>query len=320
MSTEAEMAPSASDNARRDEVLRRFLFREPTTFFEPLETEISILTGDNADHAKALLRNLEAAITVGSLPFNMVQVAVSSRHFQRIHMAERIRQLKDRQHDPTLTDEHERAALKIARERFQVEIGTEETRTQWIDAILNELGDYLAEPEFKMATDELLRQTLVMIWGAFETFVSDTIIANLNRNPKLATKLLLSDTTKRHFPQRGVAIDSLEKYDFDVGQSMGFVLFSERGLDSLPLIRDVISTLLPDDAVLNTSLKDPRLWLLWQRRNLIVHRRGVVDEQYVSKTSDKIPIGAHIEPDRYNLDDYLIFVRDICVLLIKATF
>ena len=46
-------------------------------------------------------------------------------------------------------------------------------------------------------------------------------------------------------------------------------------------------------------LADRRLWDLCQKRNLIVHRRGLIDQQYLKSMGDDSPIGAElwITPD-----------------------
>jgi hypothetical protein len=57
-------------------------------------------------------------------------------------------------------------------------------------------------------------------------------------------------------------------------------------------------------------LDTPDLYLLNKRRNLIVHRRSIVDIQYKNSTSDSLNVGdeLYIKPD--DLDRYLAVVRD----------
>ena len=41
-------------------------------------------------------------------------------------------------------------------------------------------------------------------------------------------------------------------------------------------------------------LKGPRLRLLYKRRNLFVHRRGIVDKRYLEETSDAAKEGSRL--------------------------
>ena len=50
---------------------------------------------------------------------------------------------------------------------------------------------------------------------------------------------------------------------------------------------DIYSALFPKAVELHMVLADPRLRNLHQKRNLIVHKRGIVDQQYLESTGDK---------------------------------
>ena len=76
--------------------------------------------------------------------------------------------------------------------------------------------------------------------------------------------------------------------------SLGNLLLSDRHLDSLPVVKDVLGVIFPSDSELRRVLGSPDLWLLWQRRRLIVHRRGLIDASYLAKTSDAGTIGSRL--------------------------
>ncbi len=157
-----------------------------------------------------------------------------------------------------------------------------------------------------------------MIWGAFEVFVGDITVQILNSDPQLAALLLTNDTTKRHFPHKGIPIESLADHGFDVGKAMGSLLFGERQLDSLSLIKDIFSVLAPTNSELQKLLGSPALWILWQRRHLIVHHRGIIDKAYLAKTPDKMALGTQLELDGDYIDDAFILIRDVSIELLKA--
>ncbi len=132
-----------------------------------------------------------------------------------------------------------------ARRELRTQAGVE----AMADATLDELADHLEDSGFASANEELLRQGLVLTWGAIEVCVRDlcTVIAGANERN-------LGESLKRLFPAA----------------------------------RDT-----------KTILLKRGLWLLYQRRHLIVHRRGIVDERYRTESGEALPLGAElrVKPD-----------------------
>ena len=92
----------------------------------------------------------------------------------------------------------------------------------------------------------------------------------------------------------------LEDYDFDLSRRMGHVLCEFVRIDDIESIRTIFDVVLPTEDLRQLLLSD-QLWKLYQRRNLIVHRRGLVDRAFVSQLL--------IEPAQLMRD--LTTVRDI---------
>ena len=193
-----------------------------------------------------------------------------------------------------MTAELEREANEIAMQKFAEFMQTPEGSDWFIRAILEELNSHTKIGEFVIGARELLTNTVVMVWGAFEVFASDILTAYLNYTPEAAGRLLSDDRTKKHYSGR-LSPDALEAFNFDVSKSMGTLLLGERGLDSLPVMRGVFQVLFPQFIELHRTAASDELWLLWQRRHLIVHKRGIVDVAYLKKTSDRIALGERLE-------------------------
>src|SRR5262249_35129123 len=100
-------------------------------------------------------------------------------------------------------------------------------------------------------------------------------------------------------------------------RSMGSIVLGDRRLDTLPAICAICQSLYKNPE-LDTMLKSSELWILAQRRNLIVHRRGMVDDLYRSKTPDKAPIGQPVVISAHDIDAYLCKVRDIGLLMAQS--
>ncbi|WP_146030292.1 hypothetical protein [Methylocella silvestris] len=131
------------------------------------------------------------------------------------------------------------------------------------------------------------RQTLASVWGAIELFINDVLIASLNQAPALAGLLISKAPAKRHFQGRSPTMETLADRGFDLSRSMGDILFSDRTIASLEAMRDVFAVLAGSNHDLHCVLNEDALWLLWQRRHVVVHRGGIVDRVYCERTGDR---------------------------------
>ena len=100
--------------------------------------------------------------------------------------------------------------------------------------------------DFEAATKELLLETLVMMWGALENFISEAVRVLVNLNPSLAVVLLSDATAKKYFPSR-IPIEDLANNGFNIGNSMGDLLMQDRHLDALPVMKDVLGAIFPTE-------------------------------------------------------------------------
>ncbi len=91
---------------------------------------------------------------------------------------------------------------------------------------------------------------------------------------------------------------------------MGTVFSQKQPIDSASTIRDVFGALSPRADTLRGMLEKDRFWLLNRRRNLILHRRAVVDETYLSNTGDRVELGSRLEIDVTDIQTDLELVRD----------
>lgn len=277
------------------ETLKQFYFSHPNDWLDSILTRLDDCPVWAREIFETFTTNLEATANVASVPFLMAHASINNAQFQKIYISERIRSLAadNEQHDP----------LKIAIERRQQQIETGETLNHDRDETLRFLKSSQENPEFARAASELLSEALVMIWGAFEAFISEYVRILLNETPHEAINLLANDVTKKYFPSRIFSIDSLTTHNFNFTTSMGDVIFADRHLDSLPMIKDIISTLSVSSPRLISALNNDQLWILWQRRHLIVHKRGTVDQTYLRKTNEKLELGSRLKISSRQLEE-----------------
>jgi hypothetical protein len=184
-------------------------------------------------------------------------------------------------------------------------------------AILTDLGALLSEPDFGESSDELLRQCTVLCWGALEVLSTDLFITLLDERPSYTSALLDHPLTKRYFDPRSFGT-ALQERRYDLSRCMGEVLVQQHRIDSVEAIRNIFDALFPDEGDLRTQLRDDLFWRLGQDRNLIVHRRAVIDQQYLAKTGCKQAVGSRLRIGPDGFERYLNYSRDAGTCLLRA--
>lgn len=297
----------SEDEAKPDQPRRTTLIGRVREYFviPPSEAEIlgmfdgaaGALRPEYQTVARAFRHNLMAALSTVTMPFTFAAASAEQSHFQRFHMAERIRSGMDpKEPDPEL----EQAAYEKARTRMQEFVASAEGNNAIVSGTCGFLlGSF--EHGLESAAQELVQQGLVLVWSAFEVFCRDTFEAFLNLNPAKA-KLLMDDATARkRFDAQKLPWETLFQHGFDLSTRLGSVLVGQQDFSDLPTIKLVFTTLFKGDAEIVRTLAEKDLWLLYQRRNLIVHRRGVVDRTYLDLTGETLSVGSRlaVNPDAF---------------------
>lgn len=267
----------------------RDVFLVPANFTDAaagLITRLERLPSRRKVIAQAFVESLHGVVQTLSIPYKYTYSQVHSLHWQRISMAERIRALQlDNE------DEREDAARIAAQKKFREFLAGENG-----DRIANEVLDRLAilseEDDSLAAARELTRQGVVLVWSAFEVFSRDLFVELLNVEPGWIDRLLANPASRKRFTVEKVDWQTLTSFGFDLSSSLGTFLAQRTDLDDIQTIRDAYGALFPNAIEVNRRLADPLLWLLFQKRNLIVHRRGIVDQHYLEKTGDGLSLGA----------------------------
>jgi hypothetical protein len=237
--------------------------------------------------ALAFLDSLRGVVRTLGIPFQYTYSQVHSLHWQRHLMAERIRARSI--DDESMREGAARAAAKLKFDEFV----SAETGKVIADDVLGRLAALADEPEALSAARELARQGIVLTWSAFEVFARDLFVELLNERPALVERLLSHVASRKRFTVDKIDWQTLSTYNFDLSRSLGDLLSQRSDLDDIQTIRDAYNALYPSASALNQTLANEDLWHLFQRRNLIVHRRGIVDRHYIEKTGSPLALGTH---------------------------
>jgi hypothetical protein len=291
------------DRDEREFVLQRVLIPpDAGAVFEPLTSAERLVRDGFAAIAANFRRNLRAVLSTASVPFRLVAAAVQHARWQALMTAELIR-------SQTLVDggmteaEAERVAAGIARTELDKELHSETSR--FGDSILHELRGALDDPEFAEGASELLRQATVLTWSALEVAAQEIFAEVLNTRPAMVARLSADESAKRAFPLKSIAFEALVEYEFDLSRHMGDLVAGLRAVDSVPMMKTAFSALFPGAEKLRIALGDQTLWTLNQRRHLILHRRGVVDQAYLVRTGEDLDVGHQLATTSSELEAYL---------------
>jgi hypothetical protein len=185
------------------------------------------------------------------------------------------------------------------------------------DSLIFNFSSKTAFDTFKESAEELLRQCTVLCWSAFEVLSSDLFVALLNDNPSLADKIFSAPDTKDYFKPKELGA-ALPLHKYDLSHCMGEVLSDQLRVWDVLKIRNLFNALMPTNKALRGVLTHDLLWHLAQDRNLIVHRRAVVDAKYIENTGSKLPLGSTLFISAEQLNRYLAIVEDAGVELLKG--
>lgn len=286
-------------------------------FYADLDAVITRLPAAFSDAAGAFRHNLQSVTWTVGIPFFLASASESQKRFDFMHMAERIRALPATD-DLQTTESTERQALEEARRRMTDFVHSEDGVQVLSLGVCSFLVSVTENDAVRLAANELLRQGTVLVWGSLEVLVRDVFKAYLNANPSSAMKLLEDPTARRRFPFKTIPLETLAEHQFDVSREMGGILTDAHDLGDLGSIKVFLKNLFPDSEGLRQALDQRELWLLNQRRHVIVHRRGIVDAKYLENTGDQADTGTRIRISPRDFERYLEIVRDVGVKLLNA--
>jgi hypothetical protein len=279
-----------------------------------------------AGPTKVFLENINAAITTVTIPYTSAKTNVLSTLFRQLTIQHRILVARDsltvENMDRERTPEEEAEQNKIAQERALTEfqnrlkdqLERERITKEWSAFLL----DGLKDKQMETAAKELLRQAVVMVWGAFEVLCRDMFVGHLNNNPAEVQKLTLDSETRKIFQAKAIDLEVLSTYGFNVSSNLGDVFANAYDLSSLGAIRQTFSVLFPFAQDLHDLLRVSKFWILHQRRHLTVHKRAFVDKQYLEKTGEKIQIGQQLTSTPAEIEEYVRLVCNGALALVKA--
>jgi hypothetical protein len=183
-------------------------------------------------------------------------------------------------------------------------------RPSWEDRI-TEISKFHTD-EQREGFNTLMSAQLVLAWTAFETLAGDLWEEAINFHPQtLATRAseLLKDPATKGIQEPSLPILYLSEHDFNLEKKMGTAIRVHRGnpFQSLDSIANTYQTTFPKGWVNDQNFwKDTGVRSAFLLRNLIVHRAGVVDEEFRKKSKPYAKLQGFKVEERFYLDGELL--------------
>jgi hypothetical protein len=173
-----------------------------------------------------------------------------------------------------------------------------------------QIATLLKDKHVASALRSLTLARVVLGWTAFECLAIDGWETALNESAvglgQPAFKhVSIESGTDEGITARHVPVGLLAKHGFDLRKKLGTVLRTKFDFTSVAGIRQAYKAAFGDQDTLARILGDQKLTHLEGARHLIVHRGGLVDEEFVRRTDSTFPIGQAIPLDNEEIASLL---------------
>jgi hypothetical protein len=165
---------------------------------------------------------------------------------------------------------------------------------------------------------DLLLQTVISVWAALETFVSDFVRIYLNQRPEALSLLLADEDAKKRIGRIKWTIGELMTIGLDLSGRVGDLVLSENDLSDLVSMKAVLCPLLDKNPALIAALNDPELFILGKLRNLLAHRGGLVDARFEKETNQRWNVGETVTIRASELDKFITATINVISQILLA--
>jgi hypothetical protein len=132
-------------------------------------------------------------------------------------------------------------------------------------------------------------------------------VAALNSNAvPLAQRAFNAISEESHgISSKQIAVGLAAKYSFDLRNCLGTILQPKFDFTGVSGIKKAYKAVFSESESLLDALDELRLNELEATRHLIVHRAGIVDEEYSNRISGALPVGAPLELDEKKVREFV---------------
>jgi hypothetical protein len=262
-------------------------------FIENFEQNNNLKTKEFLKLSESFKNNLLSTIRVIEIPVTISQIRTRLYIFDKFLSRELILNAPEPGENRNKKQQQEihKKCIQLATDKFLENLKSKKGKQDFYNITFQFIQDcYNSNQKFDSTSNELMRQTSVLLWTAFEVLVRDCVTLKLNQNSKYISKDLL----------KSISIEFLEEYDFNLKQKMGEIYSRNIDWSNYGML---IKSLDIFNNSLSRFLKSNSIWKLNQRRHLIVHKKGIIDKYYLDSTNDNFKVGSEliITPEEFKI-------------------
>lgn len=179
-------------------------------------------------------------------------------------------------------------------------------------------------PDVPASLKALLSVATSALWTAFECLCSDVWVACVNSRPREVIDSVLSQLVVRGdrddvgLTGKQISVKLLAKHHFDLRACMGEILKEKFDFSSVQGAQKAFEVTFPVSLRVSDIFCNQTLRILEQTRNVIVHRAGIVDEEYVRRTKIAKPVGQSLAVEPSMVEDFGVAVQESGIMLLQG--
>jgi len=230
---------------------------------------------------KVLIENIISISMAASLPFQIAMATSLSRAKMNITIQNAIVE----------EDMAEELLRKKIEKEYSEAIETQETADEIFKDLAIQLLDNMKTR--LPAIHEIINQGYLQIWSTFEVFLRDYIESFLNSKPEKCAAVIQSDTLKKRYDLRRIPYEYIESNMYDIKNKIGSLIVNTYDCSDLLVVKEIIKKMV--NTIENSDfIDDNELWIFFQTRHLLIHKRGIVDSSFIRKTGSGNAVGSKI--------------------------
>lgn len=166
---------------------------------------------------------------------------------------------------------------------------------------------------------ELINQGVLLTWSALEVFFRDFIEEYINQHPACIQAIIDSEILRKRMDLRKIAFEYLSENNFNISDKLGSLVVGSYDCSDLLIIKEIIKKCI-DKPEIDLVLNKLELWILFQVRHLLIHRRGIIDSSFIEKTKSGQCIGDRILIKPSGLYKYITLAIEVVKVTISAAY
>jgi hypothetical protein len=235
---------------------------------------------------RAFVKNVSDILNLLSLPLVLLCRGRHASH-DLVFFTQALVKTKNVSKYPEVEAARHEVASEAKRLRHEA-LETGQLSARVVEEASQELREMLQIEDISQSARVLLSSSTSIAWTAFECLATDLWVAALDSRPttlaQRALKSLPGEDQLDGISGKAVAVWQLARHGFDLRSCMGRLLKPKFDLTSLSNIRKAYSGAFEKSMQLDVLFTTQDLNLLEASRHVIVHRGGIVDEEFASRT------------------------------------